>query len=772
MTHPGRRIALTPAEGWLTLGLVMLLCLSLAWSLDDARLVLGRDALTDFLIWPAIAGVLAGFVGPTVGWGRWTTHLVGATFAALVTPLIVGAVLLGTDDGGLAPWFIATADAVAGAVDDLILQNRLTTDQTGHHLLILGGAVWASSQFASYAVFGHRRPLNAVLLVGLLLVGNMSLTTNDQVLFLVLYSLAALFLLIRLHTFEEQADWLRRRIGDPGPISALYLRGGTVFIAVAVVGSLLLTNIASSAPLASVWTDMGSRVVDWSRSLGRFLPQSGTGVAIGPTFGPSATITGSWITNDELALTIELPAGQIDLAPRWRAVTYDTLVLDGYTRDPDPPSIAVAPGVSVLEGTADEVTADGRREVTYRITPASGSLVYAPQTPITLDVPTRVTLLGEEAWFASIDRTEGSGAYTVVSLVPITGDTEESALTKNKLRAAGTEYPAGLLERYAAPPAEGIIGPAAREVLDEILALGADNPYDLAADIEAYLKDGEHFQYSTDIIADGIDCGGLSKVECFAEFRRGFCRYYAAMMAAFLREEGVPARVAEGFLPGERDLANRTETVTNSRAHSWVEVYFPRYGWVEFDPTGGGVGQEGGGDLPEGIDRESPPPRASSSAPAPTRPAESNILDNEPPGTGGGGLTDRGPGAGALIAVAILLFLAVGTLAAVAWRRGPRGPVSPDGAYGMVTRVASRLGFAPRPEQTVYEYAGALAEVLPGARPELETVAHAKVEVAYGGRSLEPDRMASLREAQRRLRTSLLRLALRRDLLRRRRRTR
>ncbi len=66
------------------------------------------------------------------------------------------------------------------------------------------------------------------------------------------------------------------------------------------------------------------------------------------------------------------------------------------------------------------------------------------------------------------------------------------------------------------------------------------------------------------------------------------------------------------------------------------------------------------------------------------------------------------------------------------------------------------------PNQTVYEYAGSLAEILPDARPQLEVVAQAKVEVAYGGRVLTGDRLASLREAQRRLRTSLLRLFFRR----------
>ena len=58
----------------------------------------------------------------------------------------------------------------------------------------------------------------------------MSLTVNDQLGYLVMYSVASLFLLIRFHALEEQAEWLRRRIGDPAAISGIYLRGGSVFI--------------------------------------------------------------------------------------------------------------------------------------------------------------------------------------------------------------------------------------------------------------------------------------------------------------------------------------------------------------------------------------------------------------------------------------------------------------------------------------------------------------------------------------------------------------
>lgn len=756
------RFPFSGLAGLLTLGLVLLMCLALAWSLDDAALVLGREAYTDFLVWMVAGGVSVGFVGAAVGWGRARMYLVGAAFAALVTPLIVGTVILAQGPSGaeisLHDRFTATATATVNAFGDLVLANRQTTPEFGHHLLVLGLLVWGSSTFASSAVFWHRRPLNAILLIGLLLVANISLTLRDQLLYLVVFSLASLVLLIRLHTLEEQADWVRRRIGDPSAIGGLYMRGGTIFITVAVVGSLLLTNVAASAPLAGVWTDMGGRLVELSRSFSRFLPQPGSGVAFAPSFGSSATITGSWFTNDQVALIVEIPPSQLDITPYWRAVTYDTLTLDGYERDEDVITVARGPGEVLLEQTSDAVSSDGRREVTYRVTPAISDSVFAPQTPVTVDVGAQVLLVGETGFLASIDRS-GSGPYTVVSYVPVTGDLDPNALTKNKLRNAGTAYPAEIVERYAAPLTPAILGPRAREVLEDIKALGADNPYDLAASIVGYLQDDANFTYSSNILDDDIDCGQLSKIECFAAFRRGYCQFYAAMMTAFLREEGIPARVAEGFLPGTRELATGVETIRNNRAHAWVEVWFPGYGWVDFDPTGGGVADLQ--TLPDGRlpDAGASPP---ASAAAPTRPPEL-----EPSGRGeldGGPLPpiDQGGAAGPLIAMTLLLAIIVGSLAVVAWRRGPRGPVSADGAYGMVTRLASRFGFGPRPNQTVYEYAGALADVLPTVRPELETVAHAKVEVAYGGRHLGEDRLAAIREAQRRLRTNLLRLAFRR----------
>jgi hypothetical protein len=128
----------------------------------------------------------------------------------------------------------------------------------------------------------------------------------------------------------------------------------------------------------------------------------------------------------------------------------------------------------------------------------------------------------------------------------------------------------------------------------------------------------------------------------------------------------------------------------------------------------------------------------------------------------GGGGDPNGGNTALLVAMAVLLLVGVGAVAFIAWQRGPRGEVTPDTIWRGIARTAGRFGFGPRPQQTVYEYAGSLGEILPANRPELQTVARAKVEVAYGRRELGGDALRSLRDAQRRLRVGLLRLAFRR----------
>jgi transglutaminase-like putative cysteine protease len=756
-----RRIQLAPQEGWLTLGLVLLICLTLAWSMDGVRWVLGRDEYLDYLVVAAAMGALISFIGAKVGWGRWRTYFVGAVFAALLVPIMTS-MMAGSDGRNVGQLYHATAEATVSAFYDVAINGAPSTIQYLHWVLIFGLIIWATSMFASYAVFGHRRTLNAVLVVGVLLVGNMAFTFDDQLALLVVFTLASLFLLIRSHVFDEQSEWLRRRIGDPASISSVYLRGGTSFIVVAVIGAFFLTQTASSRPLAGAWDGIGDSLLDVSRAVSKYLPNGGSTRAIGLSFGADSQVRQLWSNSTDVAVTIQRdPTDKEDYY--WRVATYDVIGVGGWkmsgTTTEDRPA-----GQRTLQGKADDVLdTTGLKSVTFTVIPGrfTDKLVISPATPIRVDRDTRLTLIGE-GYFARLDRGDG-GQYAVQALVGLPGD-DPGEYNVNALRQAGTDYPAEVTSHYLqVDPA--ILGPNALAIAAKIAAAAGPDatPIDKVEAIVGELRSSA-YQYSTDLRS--LHCESLSAVECLATYRQGFCQYYAPTMAVILRHLGVPTRIVEGFLPGER--SGNVEVLRNNNAHAWVEVYFPGFGWVKFDPTPAGLPSQEAAALPIGNPAASAPPKGSA-RPIATLP-DRDIKERDPGGSGAAGSARSPSSFGPLVAVGALLLAVVLIVAFLAWRRGPRGATTADSAYGMVTRMAARLGFGPRPNQTVYEYAGVLGDVLPDVRPELQTVAHAKVESVYARELLSSERLDRLRDAQRRLRLSLLRLAFRRKERKRRRR--
>ncbi len=72
------------------------------------------------------------------------------------------------------------------------------------------------------------------------------------------------------------------------------------------------------------------------------------------------------------------------------------------------------------------------------------------------------------------------------------------------------------------------------------------------------------------------------------ENKKGYCAYYAAATVALLRAVGVPSRIVTGFMTVDRSDKNKGwYWYYEDQAHAWVQVYFPEYGWIDFDTTVG-----------------------------------------------------------------------------------------------------------------------------------------------------------------------------------------
>ncbi len=110
------------------------------------------------------------------------------------------------------------------------------------------------------------------------------------------------------------------------------------------------------------------------------------------------------------------------------------------------------------------------------------------------------------------------------------------------------------------------------------LAAGSTDTYDLATRIQSFLRTG--FAYDTQTPRTRYPI-----VTFLLHERRGYCQQFSAAMTLMLRMDGIPARVASGFLPGSRSSPSAAFKLRGPDAHAWVEVFFTGIGWVAFDPT-------------------------------------------------------------------------------------------------------------------------------------------------------------------------------------------
>jgi transglutaminase-like putative cysteine protease len=162
--------------------------------------------------------------------------------------------------------------------------------------------------------------------------------------------------------------------------------------------------------------------------------------------------------------------------------------------------------------------------------------------------------------------------YTATSLM--------SNATAIQLRSAGTTYPEWVLRLYFYVP-DSITDRTIELARDIVADAGATSPYDQAKAIENWLR--VNIEYNEAIPQPPRGQDPVDWV--LFDLKEGYCNYYASSMIMMLRSLGIPARMAAGFAQGTWDPEQQLFVVQERDAHTWVEVYFPGYGWIEFEPT-------------------------------------------------------------------------------------------------------------------------------------------------------------------------------------------
>ena len=121
------------------------------------------------------------------------------------------------------------------------------------------------------------------------------------------------------------------------------------------------------------------------------------------------------------------------------------------------------------------------------------------------------------------------------------------------------------------------------KVLSQHITANAPTMYDKVIALETYLRN--NFTYDVNVHLPNNE--EAVSWFLFRSPHKGFCNYFSTTMAVMARSLGIPARVVVGYTNGHLDEKHHQRIMYGTDAHSWTQVYFAGYGWVNFEPSAG-----------------------------------------------------------------------------------------------------------------------------------------------------------------------------------------
>ncbi len=337
-----------------------------------------------------------------------------------------------------------------------------------------------------------------------------------------------------------------------------------------------------------------------------------------------------------------------------------------------------------------------------------------------------------------------------------------SSAEPEELQTAGEEYPAWVSHRYLQLPPDL---PVRVNDLAASTTSGWATPYEKAKVVENYLRNNYPYNLRVDPPPFGVD-----GVDHFLfGLGEGYSEYFGSTMAVMLRTVGVPARLAVGYTTGDRVEGREIYAVTDSHSHAWVEVYFPRFGWIPFEPTPGknlprlyqpgledqeilGTGAILAELLDEGCLDESDdcfdPEDASATLDLVSSSSdESSVLRYWP-----------------WLLMVIAGLTVVGGSLTLIWRRFLATPNNPRVAFRRMNTLASLAAAGQVEYQTPYQFGSNLQQVLPSHSNPVSLIVSAYVRNRYGNKDTTASERRVLAVAWQKIRLPMLWEIVRRRL--------
>lgn len=723
-----------------SLALATLMLLVAVWSLIGADWVEGLGILLPVIGVGLVTGYLLAisrfsdlFVLVTTAFYGWFTVwvLAGRLIAA---PLRLGERLLEINFR-LAVW-------VESAVEGGFSRDNLV------FLVLVGLLAWIVTFNMAWGLFRRRRLWQAVVPAGLGLAINAYYYFGPMPIDLMVgaYVFLTLTLAVRTNIVNREQVWRREGAGYKPGLHFDLFRGGLAAVVVLLMLAWFAPTASASDRLAQLWERSDNPWIRAQETFQRLFSAVEGSTTITPTYygGTTLSMGGPVNLSDVPVMTVYAPQG---FRYYWRSKVFDAYVDGRWWARVD----ARANSDFGLLRAEEETVYTLRQNVQQRFElsiPATRLLYAAPQPLSFSSLPVTYELIltspgSDYGTVTNVNSRDLLGAGDVYGATSSLSIADEASL-----RAAGTDYPEWVRERYLGLPDSVTL--RTRRLAEE-LAAGTDNPYDTARAVERYLRQAITYN---DNVAPPPE--GIEPVDYLLfERQEGYCVYYASAMGVLLRAQGIPARVAAGFAQGALDPAVDGYVVAESDAHTWVEVYFPHYGWVEFEPTASReliVRAESlslDGFLPFDPDNMQANPLNPDEALAPTpAPREGPSADGPQviPGQAGG----LSAAARLLRGLTLLALLGGGAAGLWVWldRRSLRRLSEVGRSYARLNTHAPWVGLDFLPSDTPHERAAALGERVPQGRGPIRRIVDLYAQEIYTAERLTTWRGDAQRQAR------------------------
>lgn len=541
-----------------------------------ARLVITR--WTDYLFFAQTLAALGLFLGLALGFSHFKRRAVILLTLGYSIVLIPWQLTLIVEDELLS----ARLASVGGRLWFGLVQffQREPVQEGLLFVTFISTLVWFLSIVSGYYWTRYENYLAAVLPGGIftLVIHMYDQYFSGRIWLLAVYLLLAILLLGHQNYMKNRESWRERRVFLMQESTFDLTRG-------MVIAASLFVFVAWTAPASQSGLDAATRAwkrltepwrdaQEWFSNAVESL-QGATVPQPSDFYGNRLSLGSGSPLSDDVIFSVEAPELEEEL-PRyyWRGYAYDLYQNDtwyaagGASEDFSPSNDELN-----IPDASERFTADFIFN-----TQIQQSLLYTAAEPVWVSRPGRIqtvtTEAGEQdllAWAADPRILPGDQYEVTASLVNP---------SIQQLQNAGSEYPQWVEDRYLQLPAD--FSPRISELAEQITA-ELETPYDKANAITRYLR--REIKYSNPLPESPPT--GVDPIEwVLFDLKQGFCNYYAAAEVLMLRSVGVPARMAAGFAEGAFDEEANVYIVRNLNAHAWPEVYFPGYGWIEFEPTG------------------------------------------------------------------------------------------------------------------------------------------------------------------------------------------